>query len=309
MPIVDSYEYEAYGLVISSSIPLPGLSEQVSTAEETSDLTVVRGSLPEDSTALEGEAIVYDEPGEPFSAYRSEDTIHWFDGDIGALRVHGGREITVDPDETADPDAVRRLILGPGLASTLIQRGRLVFHASAVLVDGTAIAFAGRSGRGKSTTAAACYASGYNVIADDLTAVAVHEDGPPAVESGYPQLRVDDDVARRLGIDTRTLGTTAGKLSIDVADGFHRSRRQLDTIYLLDQGEVLTSEVLSPRTAVFELLQRSYSLYGNSDTGALEIQLENAASVANRCEVRRLIRPQSLTRLDDLVALVQAETQ
>jgi serine kinase of HPr protein (carbohydrate metabolism regulator) len=53
----------------------------------------------------------------------------------------------------------------------LQQRGRLVLHASAVTVDLGVVAFMGGPGWGKSTMAAAMYARGHSIVADDVTAV------------------------------------------------------------------------------------------------------------------------------------------
>ena len=53
----------------------------------------------------------------------------------------------------------------------LQQRGYLVLHASAVAAGGTAVAFLGHAGWGKSTTAAALYAQGYGLVTDDVLAV------------------------------------------------------------------------------------------------------------------------------------------
>ena len=47
------------------------------------------------------------------------------------------------------------------------MRGLFVLHASSVNMNGSAIAFSGFKGYGKSTTAMAFYNQGYSVVADD----------------------------------------------------------------------------------------------------------------------------------------------
>jgi hypothetical protein len=65
------------------------------------------------------------------------------------------------------------------LPFALQAAGELVFHASAVLVEGGAVALAGRSGAGKSTLRDALVDLGYEAYADDAVAVAAGE--PPVV--------------------------------------------------------------------------------------------------------------------------------
>jgi ABC-type glutathione transport system ATPase component len=76
---------------------------------------------------------------------------------VGAFLVRGGREIMIDAVPGVDARTLRLSLLGPALALVLHQRGRFVLHASTVAVAGSAIAFLGEKGWGKSTIAAALY--------------------------------------------------------------------------------------------------------------------------------------------------------
>jgi hypothetical protein len=62
-------------------------------------------------------------------------------------------------------------LLGPVLGFALRLGDVLCLHASAVVVDGRAVALVGPSQSGKSTTAAAFGAAGYPVLSDDLVAL------------------------------------------------------------------------------------------------------------------------------------------
>ena len=54
------------------------------------------------------------------------------------------------------------------LGFVLLLRGLVCLHASAIVVDGAAIALVGPAGAGKSTTAAAFSARGFSVLAEDV---------------------------------------------------------------------------------------------------------------------------------------------
>jgi hypothetical protein len=80
-------------------------------------------------------------------------------------------------------------LLGPVLGFAQRLMGTLCLHASAVIVDGVAIALCGPAYAGKSTTAGAFAAAGYGVLADDMTALRVRE-GRLLAMPAYDHLRV-----------------------------------------------------------------------------------------------------------------------
>ena len=70
-------------------------------------------------------------------------------------------------------------------------------HASAVVVDGMAVAFAGPASRGKSTLAASFAVDGHAVVTDDCLMMEWQRPDPRAVPS-YPSLRLWKSTADRL---------------------------------------------------------------------------------------------------------------
>ena len=84
-------------------------------------------------------------------------------------------EVQVWPDPAGsnraapDPHGRHRERLSVGL------RGNTVLHASAVAIDGKALAFVGQSGRGKSTLAALMCLDGAQLVTDDVLTVAGDE--------------------------------------------------------------------------------------------------------------------------------------
>lgn len=100
-----------------------------------------------------------------------------------------GREIWSRWPEPATLADTETYFLGPVLGFALRLRDVLCLHASAVVVDGLAVALVGGSMAGKSTTAGAFAAAGYTVISDDLVAVR-DTDARPMVAPAYPYLKV-----------------------------------------------------------------------------------------------------------------------
>jgi len=127
----------------------------------------------------------------------------WCDGI--AFHIHATqREVFVQWPPSEGPDSCVYYFLGPVLAFILRQRGVSLLHGSVVCSSGSAIAFLGDSGAGKSTIAAALLDRGYAALTDDLIALA-RLDGELCVWPGYAGLRLWADSVERLFRDAATM--------------------------------------------------------------------------------------------------------
>jgi hypothetical protein len=70
-----------------------------------------------------------------------------------------------------------RLLFAQVLPLAAALLGRVLFHASAVAVDGGAFGFSGHAGAGKSSVAAHLVARGASLVTDDILALELSEDG------------------------------------------------------------------------------------------------------------------------------------
>lgn len=78
-----------------------------------------------------------------------------------------GRHAVCWPEYNVSDETIRHLYLNQVLPLMLNRQGKLVFHGSAVEVQGGTVAFIGQSGRGKSTLAASFAVSGSRFLSDD----------------------------------------------------------------------------------------------------------------------------------------------
>lgn len=240
---------------------------------------------------------MYDTPDGPVCLY----------GDVGAVQAIGGEELRFDVTGGADDELVRRMILGPGLRLVLAQQGHLVVHASAAVVRGDAVAFAGSSGAGKSTTVAALARAGHRVLADDVTPVywrGRHAIVPPGVRKAKLDAEAADAVVSTDG-EPRPNGFE--REWYDVTDGATVEPARLRRVYLLDWSDESRVTPLEPREAMSELLAVSGALYDASDTDAAVSQFRQCARLARTVPVVRLDRPRSLCRLPEVVRTVEAD--
>ena len=125
--------------------------------------------------------------------------------------------IVVRPDVAGRAHLFPVLVAGTVSAFVLSMRGDTVLHASAVAVDGTALAFVGPSGAGKTTLATLMCLAGASIVADDVLTV---EPGPPAsCEGGASELRLREaaSILADEQAPASTRRTTDDRLALSVA--------------------------------------------------------------------------------------------
>jgi hypothetical protein len=291
------FTYVAYGLGIHSALELPELSPGTGPA----DVVIRLGDVP-------GVDSDRSSTGALHHTTTDETCLAW--PEVGALRLCHGSEITLAPAAGADADLLRLYLLGPALGLLLHQRGLLVLHASAVTLDGEATAFLGRSGQGKSTTAAALYGRGWGLVADDIVAVDLGAAGGPTVWPGFPQLKLWPDAVAALGGDPGALPRIHGREEkrAYAASAAGTTPAPLRRIYILADAESLAIELLTGHAAVFALLEHSYVAPALEQLGSSSF-LAACARLAAVVPVRRLDRPRTLDGLEQLTALIEAEAR
>ncbi len=139
---------------------------------------------------------------------------HWtvrFAGYVDFEVDRPGREVTVRPAPGADLGMISIFLGGTVLAFVLAAEGKLMLHASAVSVEGHALAVAAPAGWGKSTIAAILCGAGAALVTDDALRVDVNDSGVVCYR-GTRTIRLRQSAAA-LG------GSVAGALMGETADG------------------------------------------------------------------------------------------
>jgi hypothetical protein len=200
-------------------------------------------------------------------------------------------------------------LTGPIIGFVLRLRGMLALHASAVLVDGVAVAFVGTSGYGKSTIAAAFAQSGDIVLTEDLLALEpVSESGQLIGHGGYDYVRLWPDSAALLSEShLAPLTPTWDKLRFPIP--IPPLHAPLGLVYLIDRRRAepalsASSAPIPAHFALVDLVPQTYlPLLLPSQERARELL---ALGELVRCvPVRRLVVPQlplGLASLRDIVA-------
>lgn len=238
---------------------------------------------------------------------------HWFlyaDGCRFEIAPSGEHVAASHPPELSRED-LQVYLTGPILGFVLRLRGVVSLHASAVLLDGKAVAFVGAGGAGKSTLAARFALAGVPVVTDDILPLEDSDDGF-LVRSSVPHLKLwPDSVTQLYGRpdalpklvpssvdwDKRCLDLTQPELRW--AEGAH----PLGAIYLLERrhAEAAAPELThpTPAEALVALTANAYVNYAL--TKAMRAQEFAVLSrLVRQVPVRRLTLPATAPNLTTL---------
>lgn len=245
------YFYACFGLEIRSEIALPELA----------GLPVPDGPGARPRIVIRYGTIPPAPAGTPRVRPIGDHTLLIDSKEIARYLVRGGAEITVDPYPGCSARNLRLFLLGSAFGALCHQRGLLPLHANAVVVNGRAVAFAGRTGIGKSTLAAYFQTRGYPVLCDDVCVVSFDGHGRPMAWPGLPRLKLWRDAAESFGHDSCTL-----ERAIDGHDKYHVPLQAvtaggpypLARVYVLRNAADAAIEYLSASAAVRALMTNTY---------------------------------------------------
>ena len=184
--------------------------------------------------------------------------------DVADFEISEGRQIRVWPAAGAAQKDIEIFLFGPAWATLCHQRGILPLHASGI-VTGTGItAFAGRSGAGKSTTAALLNSLGYELIADDILPVSFNQNSMPGAWPYIRRLKLHRDSIDQLAFrPTEIVSETLDKEKYFVLPKCAPDPkwRRLERLYLLENEETdwhIPIEQITGADAVRALVDQTY---------------------------------------------------
>lgn len=208
-------------------------------------------------------------------------------------------------------------LFGPVVGFVLHLRGTPCLHASAVVIDGRAVAFLGHSGAGKSTTAAAFVRRGFAALTDDV--LALDFNGDYYVRPGHNVVRLAPDAVRALYGAEDALphgGDTTDKRHLELTAGGNRfpaGSVPLGAIYVLherrpDLDRPVAIADLKGHEALMALVSRTYMNYvldAELRTRALDV----FAHLAARVPVRQLTVRDNAADLGALTDAIVADVR
>lgn len=230
---------------------------------------------------------------------------------VARYRVRSGISIVVDRDPHAAASDVRSFLLGTVLTALMQQRGSLVLHAGFAVGPAGAVLVAGRSGRGKSTTLAALSRLGYEVPADDLTALTFRSDTEPVASAAFPRLGLWGDALARLGEETSAwprVSSRREKFSIAIPPAVPDRVWPIAGVYVLRVWDEATVgvRVLSDRQKFAAVCAQTRNLRSVKGLGIEAAYFRLATRFAHQVPIARIFRPRDRDSVSAVAAIVES---
>jgi hypothetical protein len=278
-----------FGLALEASFPILGCPESAVPAGlpgarlELATRAALRRAMPPDcrpvgrSRMPDGEWRV-DVIGHPRAGYLMDEL------EVGLFHVSSGGRVIRCAASRVPRWRWQRHLVGRALPLATTLRGLEPWHASAVAVNGQAIALVGGSGAGKSTIAAELILRGAQLVADDVLALG----GGDGRVVAYPGLGLMS--LRRPGVDRlapsllRRIGEPIGgnEHSIRLAVARREEQLPLGAVYLLKRGSSPLTVLTRPDPA--QLIGATFNAQIRPRSGLVR-QLEVCAQIARSVRV------------------------
>lgn len=213
---------------------------------------------------------------------------------FGALLVSSDGSVIRHDDDPTLGWRGHRLVLGRALPIAAVLQGIEAFHASAVGLEGRAVAFIGPSGAGKTSLVVALALRGGSFVTDDVLALESHGDELRAHPGAAVASIRRADEEHMPEAERKRLGHV-----IERGDKVHYSVRReeaslpLELMYFVARGGARTAfEEISPPDP--RLLLASTFVFEVRTPERMVNQLDLCARLARRARMFRLVIPESL---------------
>ncbi len=193
-PEGSAHLYAACGLVVGSEVELPGLIPLTSAAGSP-EVHITLGTVP---MALDQQL---ESQGPNWELAKTQFLLRV--PGVARFLIKHAKSIVFEPEGHQAPEALTAFLTGSVMGLLQHLRGRVVLHASAILVGGKAVLFCGPSGAGKSTMAAAFGERGYTMLSDDLCSVDSSAKGAPKVHPDGRKHKLWESAIEKLGLADR----------------------------------------------------------------------------------------------------------
>lgn len=280
------YFYEACGLKIKSSIPIPDVASTEINLENY-DVTIVY-----DKSACFSDDCIKKYSFSDYTnlcVYENEIRILW-DG-LVICKVQNGERILINPLTGLEEDFIRFFVFGLGIAILLHQRGMFLLHANAVYFENGGIAFLGPSGIGKSTTSLALNKKGYPLLSDDVLPIFIDEKSFPKIFNGFPRINLWADIIEEVGENPENLPKVHSNFSkrfYNVDQKLFQKPIPLKKVYLMETGDSIQIEDVDPQRSLVELVKNSYFVRV-FDNDELSRNLMQCSKIVNTVKIKKLV--------------------
>jgi hypothetical protein len=295
------HRHTCYSLNIASELPLPELLDlPAEFATSPADVEISLGAVAAGGL----------DHGKQLGPYLwTTDQALWLEvPEVARFLISDGNRITIDPAPGIDEDSLRVFLLGSALGALLFQRGYLVLHGNAIRIGDQCMICVGHSGAGKSTLAAGFLQRGYQILADDVVPI----DAQCRALPGFPRIKLWQDTAERLGIDTadlRRIRPDMHKFNYPLAQRFSEAPLPVRWVYILRSHHEpeIRFEPIRGLERFNPLRANTYRVRFMVGMALRADHLQLCGQLAGRIHLNRVTRPDHGFQLDSLIDQILAD--
>lgn len=288
--------YKAFGLNITSDIPLPEFPLSNLYSHDIADVEIHTRDLSQ----------VWTEAGGVDNSFiAKENNVMFHIADVAIYLIENGNEISVSPFSGSNVDQVRLYLLGTCMGIVLQQRKILPLHGSVIAIEGVAYAFVGDSGAGKSTLASAFLSRGYQLLTDDVIPIKFTEEGYPIVVPSYPHQKLWQESLDQFGLESaqyRPLFGRETKFAVPVTSQFMLEPIQLGGIFELvksDEDDIIIQPIMGLER-LHILYKHTYRNFIIPPSGLMDWHFAVSTRIISKVDLFQLRRPTSRFTAHDL---------
>jgi hypothetical protein len=183
------YHYHAYGLNITSRIPLPC---PLSPRWHSTDLYITTGKIDFPPSSNKSYGVWQTHMNDFFFTLPHTVSFH-----INSI----GNQITIEHEPKTTLQEIWSFLISCAMAAVLYKKDILPLHACALEKNGKTIIFGGHAASGKSTTATyLTFREKYKLLTDDLCALSMTSSGEVITYPGFPIIKLWRNMAEVLEI-------------------------------------------------------------------------------------------------------------
>lgn len=300
--------YSLYGVSVRSELPLPCDK----TDQEHVDVELYQYTDGQLSDRCDGVVKSFEDDGFWQCHIFEDDATHIRWKDHFEFLISGdGKQVWWRKLRDVPDEVFFTYFLGQVLSFCLLNRGVEPLHATAVVVNGSAIAFLGDSGQGKSTLAATFLGAGFPLLTDDVLVLEFRGDTVLAHPS-QPKIKLCPDTADALlqGRRAIPMNTFTSKMVFSLEPGQHVGEVvRLRSIYVLPE-DASSSDIsirrLSGRASFLPLVKNTFNTRVLNSL-RLQQQFDFAGRLVSRVPIKQLLYPRQLNLLPRVTETILAD--
>jgi len=293
--------YQAYGLIFTSDQPIDSLLQ---VDAQDAQVTINRGIVADHIDQR-----IFTTSHANWRATKNIFALNI--ENVGQYLVCNGNEIWIEAVPGASDDDINAFLISSAFAALLQQRRLLTLHASAIMTDHGSVLFVGLSGSGKSTTLAALSDKGYEMVTDDIAALAVADDGTAEIIPSFPFARLRGDAIAKLGKSKEDYSRLRSKVEKYIVPirGFDAAPKPVQRIFLLDINEKPEIDV-KPLGFTDAFYWLSYFTFRKRFYDGLQLgdfHFQQLSKLVHSTPVHKICRPDHPYMLDELIGRIVEE--